>query len=166
MIKNTRENYARSFDYGVTNPSAYPANAARTAINNFITAATGSPRTISGTAWSTPAQGALVALLGRLSEYGANFNFDTKGQLIPANTGIRREFKTQEYDFYFQDTWKLKSNLTLTAGVRYGLSMPVTETQGYETVPSIPLSTYLSEHGQRDEQWPELPRAAVGETGW
>ncbi|MBX7054447.1 MAG: TonB-dependent receptor [Pyrinomonadaceae bacterium] len=143
LIKNSRTNFARAFDNGITNPSAYPSNVARTAINNYITATAGSPRTISGTAWSTPAQGALVALLGRLSGYGANFNFDTQGQLIPANTGIFRQFKTEEYDFYFQDTWKLRSNLTLTAGVRYGLSMPVTETQGYETVPSIVLSTYL-----------------------
>jgi hypothetical protein len=62
---------------------------------------------------------------------------------LAANTGITREFKTEEYDFYLQDSWKARSNLTITAGLRYGVSVPVYETQGYETVPSIPLGTYL-----------------------
>jgi hypothetical protein len=142
LIKNTRVNFARSFDNGITNPSAYPSNVARVAINQYISAVTGSTRSVASS-WDVPAQGSLVALLGRLSGYGANFNFDTTGQLLAANTGVKRVFKTNEYDWYFQDAWKLRSNLTLTLGLRYGLSMPVTETQGYETVPSIVLSEYL-----------------------
>ncbi len=143
LIKNTRVNFANSFDNGITNPSAYPSNIARTAINQYITSVSGATRSVAS-AWDVNAQSALVALFGRLSQYGANFNFDTTGALLAANTGIKREFKTEEYDFYFQDTWKLRSNLTVTGGLRYGLSMPVTETQGYETVPSIELSTYLA----------------------
>jgi hypothetical protein len=143
FIKNTRENYARAFDSGSTNPSAYASNVARTVLNQYISAQAGSTRTLAGTAWDVPAQGALVALLGRLNAYSANFNFDTSGRLLAANTPVVREFTTDEYDFYMQDAWKLRPNITLTAGLRYGLSMPVTETQGYETVPSIPLSEYL-----------------------
>ena len=142
LIKNTRTSFARAFDNAITNPSAYQSNVARTVINQYITAVTGSTRTVASS-WDVPTQGALVALLGRLNGYGANFNFDTAGALIAANTGITRQFKTEEYDFYVQDSWKARSNLTITAGLRYGLSMPVTETQGYETVPSIVLSTYL-----------------------
>lgn len=142
LIKNTRENFARSFDNAVTNPSYYQSNIVRTAVNQYITAQVGSTRTVAS-AWSTNLQGALAALLGRFNDYGANFNFDTAGKLIPANQGIKRQFTTEEYDFYIQDSWKMTSNLTLTAGLRYGLSMPVSETGGYETVPSIPLSTYL-----------------------
>lgn len=143
LIKNTRVNFANSFDNGITNPSAYPSNIARTAINQYITLASGGTRTVAS-AWDVNAQSALVALFGRLSGYGANFNFDTQGALLPAATGIKREFTTKEYDFYLQDSWKLRPNLTLTGGLRYGLSLPVTETQGYETVPSIDLSTYLA----------------------
>lgn len=142
LIKNTRVNFARSFDNGITNPSAMASNVARTAINQFITAQAGTTRSVAS-AWDVPAQGAIVALIGRLTGYGANFNFDTRGSLLAANTGIRREFKTEEYDFYLQDSWKARPNLTITAGLRYGVSVPVYETQGYETVPSIPLSTYL-----------------------
>ena len=141
-IKNTRVDFAKAFDNGQTNPSAYASNAARTAINQYITAQTGSARSVAS-AWDVPTQGALVALIGRLSGYGANFNFKTDGTLVGANTGIKREFKTEEYDFYLQDSWKFRPNVTFNLGLRYGLSVPVYETQGYETAPSIPLSTYL-----------------------
>lgn len=143
LIKNSRTNFARAFDNGTTNPSAYQSNVARTAINEYIQAIAGPTHTLTGTAWDVPAQGAIVALFGRLNGYGANFNFDTTGTLIPANTGITRIFETKEYDWYVQDAWRLRQNITVTGGLRYGLSMPVTETQGYETVPSIELSTYL-----------------------
>ena len=142
LIKNTRVDFSKAFDNGQTNPSAYASNAARTAINQYITAQTGETRSVAS-AWDVPTQGALVALIGRLSGYGAKFNFKTDGSLVGANTGIKREFKTEEYDFYVQDSWKFRPNVTFTMGLRYGLSVPVYETQGYETVPSIQLSTYL-----------------------
>ncbi len=62
---------------------------------------------------------------------------------MPANQGVKRIFKTEEYDFYVQDSWKVLPNLTLNLGLRYGLSMPVYEAQGYETIPSIGLGDYL-----------------------
>lgn len=148
LITNTRVNFAKAFDNATTNPSAYASNVTKTVVDQFIRVAAGDPagstRAVASS-WSTNEQGALTALLGRLNSYGANINFDTSGKLIPANTGIKREFKTQEYDVYFQDAWKMRSNLTLTAGLRYGISVPVYETQGYETVPSIELSQYLAD---------------------
>ncbi|CAN5219343.1 hypothetical protein BH20ACI2_BH20ACI2_22690 [soil metagenome] len=151
LIRNTRVNFARAFDNGITNPSAYASNASRVALDQYITAQTGSPRTVAS-AWSTSAQGALVALFGRLNGYGANFNFNADGSLQAANTGVRREFKTEEYDFYVQDSWKMRPNLTLTLGLRYGLSMPVYETQGFETAPNIVLDEYLKRRAAAADQ--------------
>ena len=37
----------------------------------------------------------------------------------------------------------MRQNLTITYGLRYGLSMPIYETQGFETKPNIPLSEYF-----------------------
>ncbi len=141
FIKNDRNNFALAYDNAITNQSAYPANIVRNAVNQYLQAH-GMP-TIAA-AWNTNVATAVTALLGRLNGYGANFNFDKSGQLLPPNTGIRRIFETKEYDWYFQDSWKIRPSLTITAGLRYGLSMPVTETQGYETVPSIDLSQYLA----------------------
>lgn len=150
LISNKRTSFGRSFDNATTNPSAYASNVARTVINQYISAQTGESRSVAS-AWDVPAQGALVALLGRLNGYGASFNFNRDGSILPAGEGVVREFKTEEYDFYAQDAWKIRPNLTLTLGLRYGLSMPVTETQGYETVPSIVLSDYLNRRIQYQE---------------
>jgi len=146
LIKNTRVNFARSFDNGITNYSAYPSNQAKAALDQYIRVAAGDPagstRAVASS-WSVSTQSALVALFGRLNGYGANFNFNVDGSLQPANSGVKREFKTEEYDFYVQDAWKFRPNFTLTLGLRYGLSMPVYETQGFETTPSINLAEYL-----------------------
>ena len=98
LIKNNRVNFANSFDNGITNPSAYASNVARTAINQYITSASGATRTVAS-AWDVPTPGALVALFGRLSGYGANFNFDTNGALLPANTGFSANSRPRSMTF-------------------------------------------------------------------
>lgn len=142
LISNSRENYANAFDTAITNFSWSASNIARTAVNQYITSQVGSSRSVAS-GWSTPLQHALVALFGRLNDYRANYNFDISGAILPANQGIKRIFKTEEYDFYAQDSWKIRPNLSVNIGLRYGLSMPVYESQGYEAVPSIPLGQYL-----------------------
>ena len=54
-----------------------------------------------------------------------------------------REFRTQEYDLYFQDVWKLRQNLTITAGMRYALSRPVYEANGYEAKTTLDLREFF-----------------------
>ena len=54
-----------------------------------------------------------------------------------------REFRTEEYDFYFQDAWKIKPNLTFTYGLRYGYSTPVYEKNGFEVKTTVPLSEFF-----------------------
>ncbi|MEO7539516.1 MAG: hypothetical protein ABIV21_05785, partial [Pyrinomonadaceae bacterium] len=75
--------------------------------------------------------------------YGANFTFSHDGELQPAGTPIERDFRSEEYDLYVQDIWKVRRDLTITAGLRYGLSRPVYEANGYETRPTIGLSDFF-----------------------
>jgi outer membrane receptor protein involved in Fe transport len=74
-------------------------------------------------------------LIGRFSQYSGNFTFDLDGNVLPAGTPTDRNFATEEYDIYGQDIWKPYRNLTLTIGLRYGLSRPVYEKNGYQIVP-------------------------------
>ena len=53
------------------------------------------------------------------------------------------EFNTEEYDFYFQDAWKPSRSLTLTLGLRYGLSRPVYEKNGFQVVPTERLGDFF-----------------------
>lgn len=137
VIRNKRSTFANAFDTAYTNPSYYAQSGTplSAGVNAFSPIGTGNTSVV---------QNAVSALLGRLTSYTARFTFDKAGNLLAPGTPSDREFATEEYDVYGQDVWKISSNLTLTAGLRYGLSRPVYETQGYETKPNIPLSDYLA----------------------
>ena len=65
--------------------------------------------------------------------------------MLTAGTASTRNFATQAYEGYFLDTWKYRSHLTFTLGLRYSLERPVYETSGFEVQPTIPLSVYFQD---------------------
>jgi hypothetical protein len=136
LTHNRRVSYANAYDSAVTNPSFYENSGTpiSDAINAFSPVSTAS---------LTNVRNATTALLGRLSDYTARFTFDKQGNLLPPGTPAERDFVSQEFDFYGQDIWKIRSNLTLTYGLRYSLSRPVFEANGFEAKPNIPLSEYF-----------------------
>ena len=48
-----------------------------------------------------------TAAIGRFTEITSNFTFDKAGNLLPAGSPTSRNFATQAYDGYVQDTWKV-----------------------------------------------------------
>jgi hypothetical protein len=83
-------------------------------------------------------------LLGRYSGVFSNFNYDKAGNVFPSGTGKKRDFNYNEFEFYAQDSWKVRSDLTLTYGLRYVLHTVPYEINGFESVPSVNENTYLS----------------------
>ncbi len=142
IIRNKRDNFGAAYDNGVTNFSYYQSSGAvvLTPVSQFLTA---NAQPAISSASTTNLGHALSAVFGRLSQYGANFNFGKDGTPLAVGAPVSREWATEEYDWYGQDSWKLKPNLTITGGLRYGLSRPVYETHGFQVAPNIPLQTYL-----------------------
>jgi hypothetical protein len=142
MVRNKRSNFASAFDSGVANYTFYQSSGGvvLTPVTQYLAATTG---TTVASSWTRNLGTALTAVFGRLSQYTARFNFGLDGKPITAGTPVVREWATEEYDWYFQDSWKASSNLTINMGLRYGLSRPVYETQGYQVAPNIPLQTYF-----------------------
>jgi hypothetical protein len=134
IIRNNRDSTANAFDTAVANPSFYDASGA------VLTRPFASQI---GPGFTSDVRSAVSAVIGRFSQYDANFNFDKDGNLLPAGQGLARTFATEEYDWYAQDSWKLRQNLTLTLGLRYGLSRPVYETNGLQVKPTTSLSDYF-----------------------
>jgi len=138
LISNNRISFSNAYDSAVTNPSFYAGGAGAIlsdTVNNFSPIADG---------FESAVQNAATALIGRYSQYTARFTFDHSGAIQTAGTPTARTFRTQEYDVYGQDIWKMSKNLTVTYGLRYGLSRPVYETKGFEVKPNIPLTDYFN----------------------
>ncbi len=136
LISNKRATFANAFDTAFTNPSFYPQGAITTPLGTYLQTNFGYGISSSS---ASNVENAVTAVLGRFTQYSANFTFNKDGSLLPAGSPSDRTMKTEEYDFYFQDIWKIKSNLTLTAGLRYGISKPVYEANGFEVKPTVSL---------------------------
>ncbi|HEU4833007.1 MAG TPA: TonB-dependent receptor, partial [Pyrinomonadaceae bacterium] len=147
IVRNNRENFANSFDNGITNQSFYASSGAvvSSPINAWLPHLTGIPGLTIASNFRTPTRHAFAALLGRLSQYTANFAFNVDGTPLPFQAPVVRSFATEELDVYGQDVWKWRDNFTLTYGLRYGLSRPVYERNGFQTRPSIGLQEYLDQ---------------------
>ncbi|MCA1634975.1 MAG: TonB-dependent receptor [Acidobacteria bacterium] len=146
VIRNRRTDLSKSFDAAVANPSFYDQSG-----RVLDRPVTGAGFTI-GSGFRSSVQNALSAVIGRFSQYTGSFNYDLEGNILPSGTPIQREFATEEYDFYVQDTWKITPGLTLTYGLRYGLSRPVYETGGFQVKPDRSLGTFLAERIASAEQ--------------
>ena len=137
IIRNQRLDYGSAYDAAVTNPSFY-ASSGRVL-----------DRAVSGKGYSfassqrTIIQNTAAALIGRYSDYSGTYTFDIDGTPLPSGTPTERNFATEEYDLYVQDAWKIRPNLTLTLGLRYGLSRPVYEKNGFQVVPEEPLGDFF-----------------------
>lgn len=141
IVRNKRTSLASAFDNGTTNFGYYTNSGddLLLPLNDYLSANYG---TEVDSAWINSAQSSLVALLGRINQYTANFVFDINGNPVSGEPTVR-EWATEEYDFYVQDSWKFSQSLTLNLGLRYGLSRPVYETQGFQAAPSIALDEYF-----------------------
>jgi hypothetical protein len=148
-INNARVSFANAFDNAITNPSFY-LGAGDHISNSFqeYLDANGLPGDENaGQSLNSIAevQNAATAIIGRLSQYTANFTFNNDGTLFNAGVPTTRNFATQAYDGYVQDAWRIQQHVTLTLGLRYSLERPVYETKGFEVQPTVPLGTYFQQ---------------------
>jgi hypothetical protein len=98
---------------------------------------------------------AMAALLGLVTQVTARYNLDSKGgtlTTLPEGAPIKRRYAADEYEWYGQDSWRMKSNLTLTYGLRYGLYSPPWETNGLQVAPNVPLGNWFDVRGAQMEK--------------
>jgi hypothetical protein len=131
VIRNSRVSFSNSWDHAVANPSYYEDSGA------VLTAP------FEDIAEESPFDAALCAVIGRYSQYSANYNFSRDGSLMNIGQGVPRTFATEEYELYAQDTWRVRPSLTLTLGLRWGINRPVYEMNGYQVKPNVSLSGYF-----------------------
>ena len=133
LITNNRTSLGASFDEAIINPSFY----------NFSGDVIIDP--FSDFESSSDLRDALASVIGRYSQYSANLVYDANGQLQSVGTPTQRAFATQEYEGYFQDSWRMRPNFTLNLGLRWSTSTPVYEKNGLQVVPNVSLTDYFNE---------------------
>ena len=90
----------------------------------------------------------MIALVGSVNEVIAQYNYNKDGTVLPQGAPVVRHFADDSWEFYAQDSWKIKPNLTLTYGLRYSLFSPPWETDGLQVTPSVNLSDWFATRGQ------------------
>jgi hypothetical protein len=88
---------------------------------------------------------AWLNILGVISQSTQRANYDRDGVAQPVGSAVGRTIAADEYDVYLQDSWQLRSNLTLTAGIRYGLASPPYEVNGLQVAPSISMGQWFAQ---------------------
>src|SRR5262249_18031857 len=90
---------------------------------------------------------AMMMVLGIVSQGNARYNFDHTSRVLAQGEPVKRIFGADEYETYGQDSWRVRNNLTITVGLRYGLYSPPYETEGNQIAPNIRLGDWFNQRG-------------------
>ena len=83
--------------------------------------------------------------LGRFATVITGYNYDLAGNLQPLFTNRHRSYRYNEYEFYGQDSWRIRNDLTITYGLRWSLHSVPSEQHGFEAIPTISAGTVLAD---------------------
>jgi len=145
VIKNYRSNYANSFaSYSFSRNTLQGLGGDITGIvNSYIQQRSGNPNlTLSD---KTSVVRALGNIYGLVNQYDATYQFNRDGSIIPFGQPSSRQFATNEYEGYLQDTWRVRRDLTLTYGLRYSNFTVPHETNGIQVTTTVGLDQYFAE---------------------
>ncbi len=94
----------------------------------------------------------ITGLITSASEYYNNSY--SNGQLTPLPPGewVSHQYLTNEAEYYAQDRWNLKPNLSLTFGLRHTLMQVPYERNGQEIAPTINLGQWFNQRAQSAAQ--------------
>jgi len=136
FIRNPRVNFISSFSDSFTNSSGLDTagiSGTKSPLDPGNHSSAGFPMVASS--FHLDYDYPLIAMMGILSQVDGQFNFDRSGTALPQGASLKRRYGADEYEFYVQDSWRVKPNLTVTYGLRYSLLSPPWETNGVEVTP-------------------------------
>jgi hypothetical protein len=130
----------------------------------------GYPTVDSGDQTSYDVAAGIVAGLVPYTQGNFNFHVNTGGQTgteLATGVPIARNYRSHEFEYYIQDSWRALPNLTLTFGIRHVLLQAPYETNGQQIQPTIDTHQWFvnrytqAQHGISDQ--PDLAFAPSGQ---
>ena len=145
FISNPRTSLEDSFSDGQTNASWLDPSGMANTGTYFDPAANGYPAVDSS--FTNSYDFPMIALLGMVTEDDATYNYTKQGQAVPQGTPIKRHFDDREYEFYGQDSYRVRPSLTVNYGLRWEIATPPWEVTGYQVHPTFSLGQWFNERG-------------------
>ena len=148
IINNFRQSNGQSFINGASNPTwlaaggisgtgtSFDPNAPQFSSLGYPEVLGSTPNPNSQASFTASYDLAATAIAGMVPEVTANYQETKNFDLLPPGSMVARHFRAHEAEWYLQDAWRVKQNLTFTFGARYSLLQPPYETTGTQVAPS------------------------------
>ncbi len=147
MVLNNRSSDATLYNHAEVTYQLLAAGAIASTGDSLDPDAFGFPEVSSNSQYDIAIAGA-TGMITSAEEYSNN-HF-SNGQLTPLPPGewVSHHYLTNEFEYYGQDSWKIRPNLTLTLGLRQTLLGVPYERDGQEVVPNVDLGKWLNSRWQ------------------
>jgi hypothetical protein len=86
---------------------------------------------------------AYMMLTGSITQVNATVFATPSGTFLAPGSAEKRNFAENLFEGYFQDSWKVRSNVTLTYGLRYGYETPPWEVNGFQVAPTTDIGQWF-----------------------
>ena len=101
-------------------------------------------------------QYAYGSLVGAVPEVTNVYNYTVTGPTtataLPEGAFIKKDFHSNEFEYFLQDSWHARSNLTVTFGLRHAILQTPYETHGQQVSPTIDTDTWYKQREAASQQ--------------
>ncbi|HZO52322.1 MAG TPA: hypothetical protein VFB63_06380, partial [Bryobacteraceae bacterium] len=93
----------------------------------------------------TLATNAFGTMFGILNSYSGTYQYKIDGTTVPFGQPVVRAFGNTEHEAYIQDAWKVRPDLNITYGLRYGVYQVPYERNGVQVATTTGVDVYFAE---------------------